>query len=311
MPRSWSKVSSIAKDVQEEQPQSDTDTDRFSIPLREPDDSSLRTNRRPRGNRKARNAVTNSPRWNKFGGRTSTPDGTTGSESRQTLGRRAEGARTGEQPSLEHHHENRGKYSAVSAATDNGTGNTRQRLNTVFDQLTFQPTSSAQPVRHLQGGQFLQRHSSPGSRPTGTVNQLPSEEQRGFSSPSEVEHVHPSKDAHRNPFPELLADGNKCEYEYTFLTLSTILAPVAMRYVHGTTLRSQTVISVRDERTIESTHSDLTNFRRPLPTPMPVNRPRYEVRHSLTLRVFGQVKNETPRLRMQVVLYDQTSSHTI
>ena len=322
MPRDWSKISRIAKDVEQEgqqQSASEAESDRFSIPLRGPEPGAHRSNRRPRGIRKANNfGTTTSRSWNhSIDNRTSTPDGTTGREVRSDSGRRSDGIGPSEHPGSQRHDEDSGKHSSLPPTTDRGAGVTRHHSNTVFNRLAFQSPSQAQnSVTRTRGEQFL-RDSSSAGRPTDFVDrQLPPGEQREVFSPSEFEHVLPSS-SHaptvRNPLPDVhhLADEDVCEYVYTFVTLSTILAPANSGSVHGTTLRSQTVISVCRDKTSESTHSDLTNFRRPMSMPPPSHRPRYELRHSLVLHVYGKSPDAFPRLRTRYTLYDQTSSHTI
>ena len=328
MSRSWFKVSRIAKDVSQQgqqQSPSDTDTDQFSIPLRESEPGTFRPHKRNRGARKA-----GTPRiWNdSIGDRTSTPIGSVGTDVQGDFGRRPKSSRPGQHSGFAYDDENRREHPSVSPATDERVGNTRECRNTVFDQLAFQSVPSTKKfIGHLQGGHFL-RNSSSGNRTTRVVNQLPSEEQRDPSSaPSKFQHVHSSPsqgtpkavwtqtpDAVRNPLSNAqhLADGDDIyEYVYTIQTLSTILAPSSTGYMHGTTLRSRTTISVREEKTSESTNSDLSNFRKPLPAPPQVIRPRYEVNHSLLLHVYTKPQDGIPKLHMEVVLFNQTSNHTI
>ena len=319
MPRSWAKVSRIAKDVEQEgqqQSASEAESDRFSLPLRGPEPDTLRAHRRSRGTRKGTNSGTaHSRNWDKsYGNRTSTPDGTVGREVQPNSGRRPEIIGASQHPSSQRYDENSGEHSAIPPTADRGAGNTKHHSNTVFNRLAFEPPSQTQDtVRRIRGEQFL-RDSSSAGRPTGFVHPLPPGEQREVFSPSEFEHVlPPTPTPVRNPLSDItnLADENVCEYVYTFVTLSTILAPATAGSVHGTTLRSQTVISVCQERTSESTHSDLTNFRRPIAMPPPSNRPRYELRHSLVLHIYGKSSDAFPRLRTRLTLYDQTSSHSI
>lgn len=322
MPRHWVKISRIAKDVEQEgqqQSASEAESDRFSIPLRESEPGAHRSHRRPRGVRKSSDFSTTASRsWNQpIGNRTSTPDGAAGGEVQPDSGRRPESTRSSQHPSSQRYNEDSGKHASLPPTSDRGAGITRHHSGTVFNRLAFQPPSQAQDsVTRLQGEHFL-RDSSSAGRPTGFVDRhLPSGEQREVFSPSEFEHVLPSTPNAppvRNPLSDIthLADEDVCEYVYTFVTLSTILAPANTGCVHGTTLRSQTVISVCQDRTRESTHSDLTNFRRPMSMPPPSHRPRYELRHSLVLHVYGKSPDAFPRLRTRYTLYDQTSSHTI